>query len=178
MPSGDFLDLLKKHGYDFHSDPSGLEHVPKTAHLELTEGTTIVAVRYKDGVMIAGDRRATAGNTVMYDRADKVLELDEYSVIAVAGSPAIAYEIARTLEHSFQYFRRSQLQELSLEGKLRMLSRLIRENFPMAMQGAGVIPILAIYDLQNGDDGDGKIFFYDVLAVSYTHLTLPTILLV
>jgi len=159
VPSGDFLDLLKKNGYELHSDPSGLERVSKEANLELTEGTTVVAVRYKDGVMIAGDRRATAGNTVMYDRADKVLELDEYSVIAVAGSPAIAYEIARTLEHSFQYFRRSQLQELSLEGKLRMLSRLIRENFPMAMQGAGVIPILAIYDPQSGDDGGGKIFF-------------------
>ncbi|SVC45837.1 uncharacterized protein METZ01_LOCUS298691, partial [marine metagenome] len=82
MPSGDFLDLLKKNGYELHSDSSGLERVSKEAHLELTEGTTVVAVRYKDGVMIAGDRRATAGNTVMYDRADKVLELDEYSVIA------------------------------------------------------------------------------------------------
>ena len=167
VPSGDFLDLLKKNGYELHSDSSGLERVSKEANLELTEGTTVVAVRYKDGVMIAGDRRATAGNTVMYDRADKVLELDEYSVIAVAGSPAIAYEIARTLEHSFQYFRRSQLQELSLEGKLRMLSRLIRENFPMAMQGAGVIPILAIYDPQSGDDGGGKIFFYDALGAQF-----------
>ena len=40
-------------------------------------------------------------------------------------------------------------------------------DFPMAMQGAGVIPILAIYDLQNGDDGDGKIFFYDVLGAQF-----------
>ena len=48
MPSGDFLDLLKKNGYELHSDSSGLERVSKEAHLELTEGTTVVAVRYKD----------------------------------------------------------------------------------------------------------------------------------
>ena len=87
--------------------------------------------------MIAGDRRATAGTSVIYDRAEKVLQIDKHSVLAISGSPAIAYEIARVLEHSFQYFRRSQLQELSLEGKLRMLSRLIRDNLPMALQGIG-----------------------------------------
>ena len=57
------------------------------------------------GVLVAGDRRATAGNVVMYDRADKVLEIDRHSVMAIAGSPAIAWEMARILEHSFQFYR-------------------------------------------------------------------------
>jgi proteasome beta subunit len=119
-------------------------------------------------VLIAGDRRATAGNAVIHDRADKVLGIDDHSILAISGSPAMAYEIARVLEHTFQYYRRSQLQALSLEGKLRRLSRLIRENLPMALQGIGaVIPIFATYDPIDGPEGRGKIYFYDALGAQF-----------
>ena len=175
---GDFLSLLKSRNCDIQlgSDDVSPKSLPVAAvgdgaprQLEIAEGTTVIAVRFRDGILIAGDRRATAGTSVMYDRADKVLPIDEYSVLAISGSPAIAYEMARILEHSFQYFRRSQLQELSVEGKLRMLSRLIRENLPMAMQGiGGVIPIFALYDMnhQEGENG-GKIYFYDALGAHF-----------
>lgn len=172
---GDFLNLLKQTNY-----PLKIELPPETARhgagVEIAHSTTVVAVLYRDGVMIAGDRRATAGTSVIYDRAEKVLQIDRHSVLAISGSPAIAYEIARILEHSFQYFRRSQLQELSLEGKLRMLSRLIRENLSMALQGiGGVIPIFALYDLNAADDQNGgKIFFYDALGAHFENVDFAT----
>ena len=172
---GDFLNLLKHANY-----PLKIELLPETtlhgADVEIAHSTTVVAVLYRDGVMIAGDRRATAGTAVIYDRAEKVLQIDMHSVLAISGSPAIAYEIARMLEHSFQYFRRSQLQELSLEGKLRMLSRLIRENLTMALQGiGGVIPIFALYDLNAPDDKNGgKIFFYDALGAHFENVDFAT----
>ena len=172
---GDFLSLLKHANYPLKIDvPS--ETTQHGVDIEIAHSTTVVAVRYKDGVMIAGDRRATAGTSVIYDRAEKVLQIDRHSVLAISGSPAIAYEIARMLEHSFQYFRRSQLQELSLEGKLRMLSRLIRENLPMALQGiGGVIPIFALYDLNAADDENGgKIFFYDALGAHFENVNFAT----
>ncbi len=158
----DFFDLLKGHGYAWpHLEGKG------TA-MPMTESTTILAVRYRDGVVIAGDRRATAGTAILYDRADKVIDIDTHSVLAISGSPAMAYEIARILEHSFKYYRRSQLQELSLEGKLRMLSNLIRNNLPMALQGIGaVIPIFASYDLDAVDGNTGKIFFYDAMGAQF-----------
>ena len=164
-PGADFFDLLKAGGYHFPgqvmTDVSG-GHGPAFTP---TEGTTILALRYDEGVLIAGDRRATAGNAVIYDRADKVLPIDDYSVMAISGSPAMAYEIARILEHSFQYHRRRQLTEMSIEAKLRRLSILIRDNLPMAMQGIGaVIPIFAIYDQK---DTTGKIFFYDALGAQF-----------
>ena len=170
---GDFLNLLKVHNCQIQFDlPSSASVSGATQHFQETEGTTVVAVRYKEGVIIGGDRRATAGTSVIYDRAEKLLQIDEYSVMAIAGSPAIAYEMGRVLEHSFQYFRRSQLQGLSLEGKLRMLSRLLRENLPMALQGIGaVIPIFALYDLQS--DG-GKIFFYDALGAHFESTDFAT----
>ncbi|MBM3277770.1 MAG: proteasome subunit alpha [Candidatus Handelsmanbacteria bacterium] len=157
----DFLALLRERGQLLPAPPVA-PRPPE--HFETTEGTTILALRYRDGVLVAGDRRATMGNTVVYDRADKVLAIDDSAVLAISGSPAIGYEIARLLEVSFQHYRRSQLQTLSLDGKLRTLSRLLRENLGLAMQGIGaVVPILAAYDPQEG----GKIFFYDLLGAQF-----------
>ena len=179
---GDFLDLLRANNVRFsalHNQKSSVETLGQNHSEELIEGTTVIAIRYQDGVMVAGDRRATAGNVVMYDRADKVLEIDEHSVMAIAGSPAIAYEMARTLEHSFQYFRRTQLQELSVEGKIRMLARLIRDNTAMALQGiGGVVPIFALYDSNNKTENlvspSGRIFFYDVLGAQFETVDFAT----
>ena len=144
--------------------------------LEIPEATTVVAMRYNEGIIIAGDRRATAGTAVVHDRAEKVLPIDTHSVLAISGAPAMAYEIARVLKHSFQYFRRSQLQELSVEGKLRTLSRLIRENLPMAMQGIGaVIPIFALYAPQTDESKNGgKIYFYDALGAHFENVDFAT----
>lgn len=173
---GDFLDLLKTHDAEFQTKLSATQTNGGDHQLEMAEGTTVIAVRYKEGVLIGGDRRATAGTSIFYDRADKVLPIDEHSVLAIAGSPAIAYEMARLLEHSFQYFRRSQLQELSVEGKLRMLSRLLRDNVPMALQGiGGVIPIFALYDVQSTEaENGGKIFFYDALGAHFESADFAT----
>ncbi|HAA78216.1 TPA: proteasome subunit alpha [Candidatus Latescibacteria bacterium] len=164
-PGADFFDLLKAGGYHFPGQVVAEATAPGGPAFQPTEGTTILALRYGQGVLIAGDRRATAGNAVIYDRADKVLPIDDRSVMAISGSPAMAYEIARILEHSFQYHRRRQLTEMSIEAKLRRLSILIRDNLPMAIQGIGaVIPIFATYD---NKDETGKIFFYDALGAQF-----------
>jgi proteasome beta subunit len=102
---------------------------------------------------------------VMYDRTDKVLEIDRHSVMAIAGVPATAYEMVRILEHSFKYYRRTQLQELSFEGKLRAVSKLLKENVAAALAGTGaVVPVFAGYDFEQGA---AKIFFYDILGAEF-----------
>lgn len=160
---GDFLQLLKERGYQIGVPASAGEG--RSAAAEITRGTTILAMKYQDGVLVAGDRRATAGNTVMYDRTDKVLELDRHSVMAIAGVPATAYEMARILEHSFKYYRRTQLQELSFEGKLRAVSKLLKENVAAALAGTGAVsPIFAGYDFEQAT---AKIFFYDILGAEF-----------
>lgn len=161
---GDFLQLLKEQGYEF--DRGKHDWAPSdSGRPAVTTGTTVLALRYRDGVLVAGDRRATAGNVVMYDRTDKVLDLDRFSVLAIAGVPATAFEMARILEHSFKYYRRSQLQELSFEGKLRALSTLLKNNVPAALAGTGAVaPLFAGYDPH---DGQGKIFFYDILGAEF-----------
>ena len=160
---GDFVQLLKEQGYQFGQ--GGLSADQSSGSAGITEGTTILAMKYRDGVIVAGDRRATAGNMVMYDRTDKVIELDRHSVMAIAGVPATAYEMARVLEHSFKYYRRSQLQELSFEGKLRSVSKLLKENVAAALAGTGAVaPIFAGFDR---DQNVAKIYFYDILGAEF-----------
>ena len=112
----DFPALLRRHGLLNEASllpPASTSH---PASFTPTQATTILAFKFTGGVLVAGDRRATAGNTVVYDRADKVLEIDRHSIMAIAGVPATAWEMARVLEPSLQYFRRTQLQEMSVDG--------------------------------------------------------------
>ena len=130
-----------------------------------THGTTVIAVKYREGVLNVADRRATAGFGVMYDRAEKILPIDDHTLVAISGSFAKAIEIARYLRHAFKYYERSQLQPMSLEGKLAELTRAIVNNLPMALQGIGsFIPVLSAYDTEADE---GRIFFYDGMGARF-----------
>ena len=154
---GDFSRLVT-----LSSTSGGTSIVP--ADFE-THGTTVIAVKYNEGVLNVADRRATAGMGVMYDRAEKILPLDDHTLIAISGSFAKSIEIARYLRHAFKYFSRSQLQPMSLEGKLAEMTRQIVNNLPMALQGIGAfIPVLSAYDLEADE---GRIFFYDGLGARF-----------
>ncbi|MGF1656866.1 MAG: proteasome subunit alpha [Verrucomicrobiales bacterium] len=158
---GDFAAVLERWG--FGATPSTNAGPAEVAAALHTEATTTLAFKFSKGILMAADRRATAGNRIVYEEAEKVLVLDPHTVMAIAGTPATAWEMARNLEHSFQYFRRSQLQELSLEGKVRALSRLLRDNLGLVMQGIGtVVPLLASFD-----HGHGRLFFYDPLGAQF-----------
>ncbi len=116
---------------------------------------------------MAGDRRATAGNIIVTDRIDKVIDIDATSLLAIAGVPATAFEMARVLQTSFEYYRRSQLQPLSLPAKVRALARLLRENLPMTMQGVGVVmPLFAGVDYV-ASPPKAQIYFYDPLGAQF-----------
>lgn len=132
-----------------------------------TQATTVFAFHFKEGALMAGDRRATAGNVIVTDRVDKVIEIDATSLLAIAGVPATAFEMARVLQTSFEYYRRSQLQPLSLPAKVRALARLLRENLPMTMQGVGIVaPLFAGLDY-SFTPAKPQIYFYDPLGAQF-----------
>ncbi len=154
--SGDFARLV--------SLPPRVE-MAGSPHITDTHGTTVIAVKYKDGVLNVADRRATAGMSIMYDRSEKILPLDDHTLVSISGSFAKAIEIARYLRHSFKYYSRSQLQPMSLEGKLAEMTRALVNNLPMALQGIGTfVPVLSAYDL---DAGEGKIYFFDPMGARF-----------
>ncbi|MHB1563464.1 MAG: proteasome subunit alpha [Leptospirillum sp.] len=160
--SGSFVDLLKQHqgaSPNFSVERSSSGKVPEI------QATTILAFHFSSGVLVAGDRRATAGNRIMANRVEKVIEIDGRSVLAISGSPAQAIEMARVLDHSFRYYRRSQLDEMSLEGQLRLLAQLLKENLPMAMNGVGgVVPLFITFDPETNGP---RIYFYDILGAHF-----------
>ncbi|HLO99203.1 MAG TPA: hypothetical protein VK171_11460 [Fimbriimonas sp.] len=130
----------------------------KSSSIE-THGTTVLALRFNQGVLIFADRRATMGNLIMFEQAEKVMSLDDSTVVAISGSFARSVEICRFLKHSFKYYRRAMLQELTLEGKLAEVSRALAGNVEMAMNGIGVfVPILAAYDKTTEQF---KLYFFD-----------------
>lgn len=161
--AGDFISLLAEHNVL----PWRIQEPTAGAPVQ-TQATTVFAFHFADGVLMAGDRRATAGNLIITDRVDKILEIDSQSLLAIAGVPATAFEMARVLQTSFEYYRRSQLQSLSLPARVRALARLLRDNLPMTMQGVGiVVPLFA--GLENGGTTPAhpRIFFYDPLGAQF-----------
>ncbi|HTO03995.1 MAG TPA: hypothetical protein VL069_09850 [Opitutus sp.] len=156
--NGDFLALLPKS--PFAAAPAGSAHAAGVA------ATTVFAFHCATGVIVAGDHRATAGNIVFSDRTEKILELDRHSLLAIAGNPAIAMEMARTLQTSFDFYRRSQLQPMSLPAKMRALARLLHDNLPATLQGFGLVaPIFA--GVEGKANSRPSIFFYDPLGAQF-----------
>ena len=159
--AGDFLSLLAEHKLA----PARVDSA--SGSVVQTQATTVFAFHFADGVLMAGDRRATAGNIIVTDRVEKIIEIDSTSLLAVAGVPATAFEMARVLQTSFEYYRRSQLQPLSLPARVRALARLLRDNLPMTMQGIGiVVPLCAGVD-HAASPARPQIFFYDPLGAQF-----------
>lgn len=146
-----FADLV---GYSPVLLPAGAE-----VHGVDTHGTTVLALRYDGGVLTLADRRATMGNLIMYDQAEKIVALDDHTVVAISGSFARSIEVCRMLKHAFKYYARTHLHELSLEGKLNEVSRALQGNLSAAMSGVGLfIPILSAYDRRSDRF---EVFFFD-----------------
>ncbi|MEK9627435.1 MAG: proteasome subunit alpha [Nitrospinota bacterium] len=160
--AGEFFELLEKSGYRW---PANIEGTANSNGFTVPQGTTVLAFHFQDGIIVAGDRRATAGNSIMYEMCDKVIPIDKHTLMAIAGVPATAFEMARVLSHNFEYYRRSQLQSMSVEGKIRALSKLLKENVGMAVQGLGVVsPIFATFDPVRKKS---NIHFYDMLGADF-----------
>ena len=127
---------------------------PGVAH-----GTTVVALRFADGVVMAGDRRATEGNIIAHRAMEKVFPADRHSAVAIAGAAGPAVEMVKLFQTQLEHYEKVEGVALSLEGKANQLGQMVREHLPMAMQGLVVVPLFAGYDLRLGM---GRIFTYDV----------------
>jgi proteasome beta subunit len=178
--SDNFLPTFEPmHGFDVDPGPSFAEllrrvaphqlpgaTVPAGASLstEFVHGTTVVAIRSADGVLMAGDRRATAGYTIANRRMEKVFPADEHSGVAIAGAAGPAIEMVKLFQTQLEHYEKVQGDALSLEGKANQLGLLVRGNLPAAMQGLAVVPLFAGFD-QARDRG--RVFSYDVTGGRY-----------
>ena len=157
-PGPDFNELVRRQGTDPFPTPEAV------IGDQITHGTTCVAVRYEDGVVMAGDRRATAGNLISHRSIEKVFAADRHSVVAIAGAAGPAIEMVRLFQLQLEHYEKVEGSQLSLEGKANQLSQMLRSNMPAAMSGLAVVPIFAGYDLARET---GRLFEYDITGGRY-----------
>jgi proteasome beta subunit len=130
--------------------------------------TTIIGIAAADGVVMAGDRRATMGNLIASRDIEKVHPADEYSLIGIAGTAGVGIEIIRLFQVELEHYEKIEGAELSLDGKANRLATMIRNNLGAALQGLAVIPLFAGYDLDAADPAKGgRIFSFDVAGGVY-----------
>jgi len=160
-PGSSFPELLRRIGM---SNGSVLVQSPTMA---LPHATTCLALRWADGVLMAGDRRATAGHLISHRSMEKVVQADDFSGVAIAGTAGPAMEMIKIFQLQLEYYEKVEGQLLSLEGKANQLSALVRSNLPAAMQGMIVVPIFAGFDT---DQKRGRLWDYDATGGRYEEL--------
>jgi len=148
-----FVELLRQRR------PEAMPAAPPTGGpLELPHGTTVLGLRSADGIVMAGDRRATAGYTIADAKMRKVFAADDYSAIAIAGAAGQAVETVKLFQLELEHYEKLTGDRLSLEGKANRLAQMIRANFPLALQGLVVVPLFGGFDERRNE---GRLFFYD-----------------
>jgi len=156
-PGPSFAELLRR--------VRQVDALPDGGHeLAITHGTTVLGVRYADGVVMAGDRRATSGNLISHKTMEKVFPADRFSGVAIAGAAGPAIEMVKLFQLQLEHYEKVEGVVLSLEGKANQLSQMVRSNLPAAMQGLAVVPLFAGYDLLREV---GRLFQYDVTGGRY-----------
>src|SRR3954451_21130580 len=156
-PGPSFVELLHR------VRPAGV--LPDRSHdLAITHGTTVLGVRYAEGVVMAGDRRATSGNLISHKTMEKVYPADRFSGVAIAGAAGPAIEMVKLFQLQLEHYEKVEGTQLSREGKANQLIQMVRSNLPAAMQGLAVVPIFAGYDVARQQ---GRLFQYDVTGGRY-----------
>ena len=171
-PGSSFAELLRRTGHLGPAPgPTSMATSPATAALSppgglpsLPHGTTIAALRFAEGIVMAGDRRATEGHAIAHRGIEKVFPADRHSAVAIAGTAGPAIEMVRLFQTQLEHYEKVEGTALSLEGKANQLAQMVRANLPLAMQGLVVVPLFGGYDQRRGR---GRIFSFDVAGGRY-----------
>ncbi|MET7885229.1 proteasome subunit beta [Streptomyces avermitilis] len=143
--------------------PDGVRAAPD----RVPHGTTVLALAYRDGVMIAGDRRATMGNLIAQRDLEKVHPADDHTAVAFAGTVGLALDMVKLYQVELTHFEKVEGIPMTLRAKANRLAGMIRENLGQAMQGLAVVPLLVGYDLAARAGEHGRIFGFDVTGGPY-----------
>ena len=162
-PGSSFSGLLKSRAPDLLPG-ARIEAGEARGTFDVPEGTTVLALRFSEGVIVAGDRRATEGFQIAHRSIEKVFAADDMSAVAIAGAAGPAVEMVRLFQTELEHYEKVEGERLTLEGKANKLSQMIRANLPAAMQGLAVVPLFAGYDEGRAE---GRIFKYDITGGRY-----------
>lgn len=158
-PGSSFTELLRSVGVDPFASVAGAPRVDMAPH-----ATTVLAVKYRDGVVMAGDRRATMGHRISNREMEKVVPADRLSGVAISGTAGVAMEMIKLFQLQLEHYEKLDGRPISLEGKANQLSQMVKANLGAAMQGLAVVPIFAGYDPIRRT---GRLWDFDVTGGRY-----------
>ena len=167
-----FFDFLSKHHPDLtlgnsrrsSPAPPAWDSPKGGSPVSVPQATTVLAIKYQQGVVISGDRRATEGFQIADRRIEKVFKIDEYSAMAIAGAAGPCIEMAKLFQTELEHYEKLEGMALSCEGKANKLGQMVKANLPMVFQGLVVMPLYVGYDVKRSE---GRIFKYDITGGRY-----------
>ncbi|KAJ2721480.1 Proteasome subunit beta type-5 [Coemansia sp. Benny D115] len=97
----------------------------KDARIKIAHGTTTLAFKFKHGVMVATDSRATAGNVIASQSVKKVIEINPYLLGTMAGGAADCSFWERVLGMRCRLYELRNKKRISVAAASKLLANLV-----------------------------------------------------
>ncbi len=115
------------------------------------KGTTTVGITFKDGVVVAADKRATYGTFIAAKDVDKVHVISDNMAMTIAGGVGDAQALVRMIKAELELYKYSHGSNMTVQGASTLLANILQGNkyFPYMVQliVAGVDSNARLFDL-------------------------------
>jgi len=99
--------------------------VKSTVEGRVLHGTTTVAIKFKDGVVLAADKRATAGYYIAHKKVKKIAKIDRKAALTISGLVADAQMLADIVKSEIEYYKLTANRDLTIKSMASILSNII-----------------------------------------------------
>lgn len=149
-------------------------------------GTTTIGVICKDGVILAADKRATAGNFIADKKAEKIHQVADFIGVTIAGLVSDAQLLVKLIRAELQLKKLRTNRETTVPESANLIAGLTYGNIRRMSMLPGIVGFIvagrdeAGYHLYNigpdgsvseepeyTSDGSGSVFALGVLETSY-----------
>ena len=123
----------------------------------LKSNTSIVGIVCKDGVVMAGDRRATAGNLIAMKNENKVAIINDYIVLSYTGSVADAHLSSRVIAAELKLKELKTKSRPTVKESANLLGMMTYRN----IRTPSMIPAM-VGTIIGGVNDDGSVELYSI----------------
>jgi len=122
------------------------------------KGTTTIGLMCKDGVVLAADKRATAGNLIVNKKTDKIYEVNENMAITMAGTVSDAQLLSKLIKAELNLKKIRSGRQPTVKEAANLLAGMVYGN----IRKMSMIPGVSHF-LMGGKDEHGYAL-YDIFA--------------
>lgn len=122
----------------------------------MSTGTTTIGLKFKDGVVIAADRRATAGHMIVNPKAKKIHTINKRFTLTTSGNVSDAQRVIKLLDANINVNENRRSRDLLVKEAASLLSSYVYSN----IRSMSALPAVTHF-LLSGYDSKG-VHLYDV----------------